>query len=435
MNLGQENEYQEFKTSLAQLDKGLKSLTAMLNRHGRGCVFFGVDDHGEVIGLDVGKNTLLEIRNKISLLIDPKVINNIELLKDNEKDYIKITAQGSDIPYSFDGRYYWRNVSSDEQASNDLLRKMLVAGDKDIIRQIPSENQNLTFVGLCNAINSQGQHAQDSAQFRQSYGLINNEGQLNMMAFLLSDQNTFEIKFVEFEGRNKAVLSHRTVYTDQSLIESTMAVLNKVKPLNSKSINVTEGIRREIDLFSYEAFREAWINAVVHNSWQEKIPPAVYLYDDRIEIVSYGGLPYGLSQEAFYSGTSLPVNRALLTVFIANRLSEQTGHGNPFIVSNYGREAFELGNGMVKVTLRFAFKPLHVMLRQADETLTETQRSLLGFLKSNPNSKLADVASEFGITLIGVKKAVAKLQAMGLIKREGSKRFGKWVVQFPNSKN
>ena len=34
MNLGKEDEHQEFKESLSQLNKGLKSITAMLNRHG-----------------------------------------------------------------------------------------------------------------------------------------------------------------------------------------------------------------------------------------------------------------------------------------------------------------------------------------------------------------------------------------------------------------
>ena len=55
MNLGQENEKQEFKLGLGQLDKGLKSLSAMLNRSGEGTVFFGVDDDGNVKGLDIGK--------------------------------------------------------------------------------------------------------------------------------------------------------------------------------------------------------------------------------------------------------------------------------------------------------------------------------------------------------------------------------------------
>lgn len=41
MNLGKENEQQEFKLGLAQLDKGLKSLSAMLNRQQKGTVYFG----------------------------------------------------------------------------------------------------------------------------------------------------------------------------------------------------------------------------------------------------------------------------------------------------------------------------------------------------------------------------------------------------------
>ena len=56
MNLGIENEYQEFKESLTQLDKGLKSLTAMLNKHNQGAVYFGAKDDGNICGLMVGKD-------------------------------------------------------------------------------------------------------------------------------------------------------------------------------------------------------------------------------------------------------------------------------------------------------------------------------------------------------------------------------------------
>lgn len=50
MNFGIENESQEFKGSLAQLDKAIKSLTAMVNKNSRGTVYFGVDDNGNVVG-------------------------------------------------------------------------------------------------------------------------------------------------------------------------------------------------------------------------------------------------------------------------------------------------------------------------------------------------------------------------------------------------
>lgn len=136
MNLGKEDEHQEFKESLSQLDKGLKSITAMLNRHGEATVYYGVSDNGNICGLDIGKNTLIDIRNRIRDKIEPRVYADIKELQDDVgKKYVKVSAKGTDIPYSYDGRYYYRNVSADEQATNDILRKMLSSSDADIIRQ------------------------------------------------------------------------------------------------------------------------------------------------------------------------------------------------------------------------------------------------------------------------------------------------------------
>ena len=99
-------------------------------------VYFGVDDNGNVVGLQTGKDTLKDIRNKIRDKIEPRIYPDIKEEQDeNGKKYIKVSVTGADIPYSYDGRYYIRNVSSDEQASNEILRKMLSSSDSDIIRQ------------------------------------------------------------------------------------------------------------------------------------------------------------------------------------------------------------------------------------------------------------------------------------------------------------
>lgn len=42
MDPGRKNEYQEFTESVAQLDKGLRSITAMLNKHDEATVYLGV---------------------------------------------------------------------------------------------------------------------------------------------------------------------------------------------------------------------------------------------------------------------------------------------------------------------------------------------------------------------------------------------------------
>lgn len=433
MTLGAENEYQEFKESLSQLDKGIKSLTAMLNRNGSGTVYFGVDDNGKIIGLTIGKKTLLDIRARLKDIVEPHILATIEECCHDGKQYIKLSATGSDIPYSCDGRYYVRNVSADEKVSNHMLRKMLSAGDADIIRQIAADNQQLTFNQFFSILSKNKIHPRDTKEFYQSFGLLNHKKEFNYLAYLLSDQNTISIKLVTFAGNDKSTLSERTEFGHQCLLLSAEQMLLHIKSLNATRADLSEGIRQETSLFSFDAFREAWINACLHNTWSEYIPPAVYLFDNRLEIISYGGLPYGLTKDGFFNGTSLPINRSLLTIFISTGFAEQSGHGVPIIVSHYGKEAFDFENGLLKVTIKFAFESTRAAIRTAfgksQHTLTTNQQKLYRFLSENPSSTLSKASAQLDISLSGVKKITAKLQEMGLLKREGSKKNGKWLIK------
>ena len=435
MNLGIENESVEFKESLTQLDKGLKSLTAMLNKNGTGTVYFGVNDNGDVIGgLTIGKNTKEGIRNKINNLIDPKIIYEIEtLISDDNKTYLKIKAEGSDLPYSYDGRYYIRNVSSDEKVSNDLLRKMLISSSNDLIKNIESENQNLTFNSFCSYFSSLGLYAPNNNEFFESKGFFNKNHKFNLMSFLLSDQSNVSIKVVKFDGKDKTYMSSRTEFGNKCLLFSINEVLNYFKSINSINVVLEDGVRKEIPLFDFNAFRESWINACLHNSWSNMIPPSIFLYDDRIEILSYGGLPYGLSLDSFYKGLSKPVNMTLLMIFNLAKLSEQSGHGIPTIVNAYSKNAFSFEDNTVKVTLKFAFTPDFVLFRKKHEDniskLTKNQKTIYEALKDNMDLTLSEIASNYNLSLTGVKNIVSKLQHLDLIERIGSKKDGKWLAK------
>lgn len=194
--------------------------------------------------------------------------------------------------------------------------------------------------------------------------ILNRDRKFNLMAYLLSDQNEIKIKVVRFTGLDKSEMSERTEYGAQSLLISVNQVLQYFKAIDATRVDLSQGQRKETPLFMYEAFREAWINACLNNSWAEKVPPSVHIFDNRIEIISYEGLPYGLSQDGFYQGTSVPVNKGLLTVFLATRFAEQTGHGVPIIVSSYGKKAFSFEDGIVKITLGFTYEPDFVTSRK-----------------------------------------------------------------------
>ena len=434
MNLGIEDEFTEFKESLAQLDKGLKSVTAMLNKHGEANVYFGVSDNGDVIGMDIGKDTLMNIRNRIRDRVEPRIYADIkDYTDDNGKKYIKVSAKGTDIPYSYDGRYYVRNVSADEQASNDILRKMLASSDADIIRQKVAPTQKLTFRSFFAILSGLGIHPKDSEEFYSNYGLLNRENEYNINAYLMSDENDVSIKVVVFEGNNKSVMSKRTEYGKKCLLMSISEVLEYFSSINSTHVDVSGSQRKEQTLFDFPSLREAWINACLHNDWNEGIAPSVYMFDDRIEIVSYGGLPYSLSREGFFNGTSVPVNKSLLMIFMASKYAEQSGHGVPTIVEKYGREVFSFDDGMIKVSIPLAYDREEVTERKnrvsLRKGLTKNQEQVLDYLKNNPMATLQEAASGCELSLGGVKKICSKLQEIGVLGREGSKRDGRWIVK------
>lgn len=434
MNLGIENEYQVFKESLGQLDKGLKSITAMLNRHGKATVYFGVSDNGDVCGLTIGKDTLMDIRNKIRDKIEPRIYADIVQLADEEdKTYIKVSVIGADIPYSYDGRYYIRNVSSDEQASNDILRKMLATSDSDIIRQKTSPKQDLTFKSFFALLSGVGKHPSDTEEFYGNYGMLTREGKFNINAYLLSDNNDISMKVVVFEGKDKIVMSKMTEYGSRCLLLSLDEIAEYFNSLNVTKADVKGTKRKENNLFDYPSFREAWINACLHNDWNNAIAPSIYMFDDRIEIVSYGGLPYTLTKEGLFNGTSVPVNKGLLLVFIAAGYAEQSGHGVPTIVNKYGRDVFSFDDGMIKVTIPLAFDRNDVVARKnaikQKNGLTKNQKTVYEILSEDGRKSLQEVADETGLSLAGVKKICLKLQECGILEREGSKKDGYWITK------
>ena len=435
MNLGRENEKQEFKLGFGQLDKGLKSLSAMLNRGFEGTVYFGVDDDGTVKGLNIGKRTLLDIRSRAAELIEPRVILYIDELKDEEeRPFIRVHAEGSDIPYSCDGRYYLRTASADEQIGSDLLRKMLVSGNTDMLMQVSSENQSLTFQGMIEYLNEKGIHAADKKEFLNSFGMFNKSGRYNLLSWLLSDQNEMFIKVMRFSGKDKTVVDERISFSNQSLLLTVQQVLDFMRLMNlHQKVDLETGIRSEIPLFDLQSFREAWVNACVHNTWTEKIPPSVYIYDDRIEVVSYGGLPFGLSKEGFFSGISKPVNNRLFNIFITCGFSEQSGHGVPQIVKMYGKEAFSFQDDLLTVTIPFGYEPDYVKARKMKKTvssmLTENQQTVMRYLSDHPYATLQETADACHLSLGGVKKITRKLQDLKLLERKGAKNKPTWIVQ------
>lgn len=88
--------------------------------------------------------------------------------------------------------------------------------------------------------------------------------------------------------------------------------------------------------YPYEAMEEALVNAVYHRSYESTPEPVkVYLYPDRMEIISYPGPVAGIQLNNFEPGQSVPQvparNRRIGELLKELRLAEGRGTGVPKI--------------------------------------------------------------------------------------------------------
>ena len=108
MNIGTETEWVEFKKTTGELREGIISLASMLNKNGKGILYFGVRNDGEVVGQQIGDRTMREISQGIANAIKPQIIPTIITELCDEKNIIKVTVNGEEKPYSAYGKYYMR---------------------------------------------------------------------------------------------------------------------------------------------------------------------------------------------------------------------------------------------------------------------------------------------------------------------------------------
>ena len=145
-------------------------------------------------------------------------------------------------------------------------------------------------------------------------------------ALLLSDQNPFALKCAVFEGDTKAtMLDHLTVRGSVlRLIDEGMRFLERHDP---------EGT------WPRPALRETLVNAIVHRDYDYSGPTLATVYDERIEIVSLGGLVDGLEVNDLLNGISQPRNARFADVAGELGFSENYGTGIARIMDAYGDSA------------------------------------------------------------------------------------------------
>jgi ATP-dependent DNA helicase RecG len=427
MNFGKESESIEFKKSTSLIKEGIISLVAMLNKTGKAYLYFGVDDNGELVGQEIGKDTLREISQRITESVHPQIIPRISLLEEKGKKAISIIVEGNNMPYSCGDKYYIRVADSDRILKPEELKEFFsFKYDFDSVIKIESKYKFLKFNQLKSLFLMRGMTLKEET-FKNNLHLLTSEGKYNLLAELVADENDVSIKVAKFSGRDKTDLIVRNEFGNKCLFLASEQVLQYCEAINETKIELEGRIhRKETKLFHFDALREAWLNAIVHNRWTRKVPPAIYIFSDRIEVVSIGGLPLNMNKQEFFSGKSYPINPELQKIFGQLDMVEQTGHGVPLIVDKYGEKAFDISDNFITVTIPFSHFQEE---KKRDEIfLTSKQKDIVSEIKENPKTTSSQLALKLKISEASVRHNIQALKDMGMLFRQGANKNGYWKV-------
>lgn len=423
-----ENEVIEFKEKLN--DRLEREVVAFLNTTHGGSIYIGIADDGTAVGVDGLDSKQKEIKDRLKNNISPSTVGLFEIATpviDGKQCIQVIVSGGNQQPYyikkfgmSTEGCFF-RVGSTTEKMTDGMIMELFQKRSKETLTSRRSPRQDLSFNYLRQHYMEKGYEVGDN--FLIQLELYTEENEFNYLAYLLSDQNCLKYQYARYDGDDVFNLVEHKEFGNQSILKTTSDILEFIQNRNSTFSQITATGRTDRNKFNAIAMRELIVNAIVHNNYLSNGLPAFEEFSNRFEISSFGGLPEGFSQEDFLNGYSLPVNPELIRVFRDLGLAERLGTGIRRVLKFYPKEIFRFSSNFLRVNLPFE-RPIPSYERMRKEPKT----SLMNLLKEEPGITRAYAAERLGISESSVYRELKRLEETGKIRREGSKKNGRWVV-------
>ncbi|MDY6062843.1 MAG: putative DNA binding domain-containing protein [Erysipelotrichaceae bacterium] len=420
-----------------------KEIVSFLNSSG-GTILIGVKDNGVVIGVDKIDEILRKISDIITSQIEPNPQDEIssELKFDEGKIIVAIHINKGRNHIYCQKKYGFSSTGctirigttcKDMTSDQIKIRYEQKFIDNEYMLKKRANSFDLSFRELKIYYAEKGYHLEDKS-FETNLNLRNEAGEYNLLAELLADRNNIPFIFAKFKGQNKASISERSDYGYGCILTTYEKIKNRLQAENICISDTTVRPRKDIYLFDFDCVNEAILNALVHNDWTIT-EPQISMFNDRLEILSHGGLPSGMTKEEFFDGISKPRNATLMRIFLNMGLTEHTGHGIPTIVEKYGKEVFEIQSNYIRCTIPFEKE----VIDQIDKKnvgfnvgfnvgLNKTEKKVIEILIENSNITSVELAEQIGVTKRTIERVFNSLKEKKIIERIGSKRDGNWIV-------
>lgn len=317
-----------------------KEVIAFANCRG-GKIYVGVDDEGEIIGVDDEDAAIQQISNMIRDNIKPDVTMFVhyKTLDVIGSKIIEIDVQmGTNRPYYIAKKglrpegVYVRQGNSAVPATDTAIRQMIKETDGESFEEMRSLNQELTFKATSDEFLSR--HILFEQPQKQTLKLLTSDGVYTNLALLLSEQCVHTIKVAVFQGTDQSAFKDRREFAG-SLIQQMNEVYTYVDFHNQTKSTFDKLYRVDTRDYPEIALREALLNLLVHRDYSFRSSSFISIFTDRIEFISVGGLLPGIALNDVLLGMSICRNPNLANVFYRLQLIEAYGTGIQKIMNAY----------------------------------------------------------------------------------------------------
>lgn len=247
------------------------------------------------------------------------------------------------------------------------------------------------------------------------------------------------LRLARFKGIDKSeFIDNKHVHGNIfHLIRSALSFVNLHLPIAS-TFSKNSVKREDKPLFPITVLREAITNAICHRDYSfSGGSGSVAIYDDRLEIWSYGLLPPGLSIDDLGElNQSIPRNRRIANVLYYHKLFESWGRGIRLIIdgcieAGYAPPVYSINSGGLLLTMPCQIVKKQIVQDTKTKELTDQQKEIISLIKQYQSLSTIELRDKlsFSPSERWVRDTLGKLKKLGYVDVVGQTTARKWFTK------
>ncbi len=424
----------------------LKSVCAFANGLG-GSLFFGIDNTGEVKGLENVQQVCESISLKIRDYLDP--LPNVEMIPRGigGLDILQLKVNpGSYTPYYYVGdgqRIAFVRVGDESlPATAEHMMQLVLKGVNKTFDSLPTDYkaEDYSFTILANAFKTRISQEWNK-KYLLSFGLVTNHGMLTNAGALFADDCPMwqsRLYCTRWDGLSKGDAINDAEFTGNVLMLLREA-MNFVKSNTKKGWEKLADGRKNKPEYAERAILEALVNHFIHRDYTV-IGSEVHLdiYGDRLVVTSPGGMYNGLLIQNLdiEDVSSERRNPVLANVMAQLDYMEKRGSGLTRICNE--TKALDGYKDELKPVFKSTPTQFQTIIYATTDSqnvgdlsegqLPDRQLKILKMIQASPTISAKAMSEVLSVSPRTIERDIASLKKMGILLRKGKDNDGVWVI-------